>query len=295
MKTTILFPSNPCNNKEIDEQFRLEYDCAKSLFQIELFDYEKFLEDDTYLIKHFQKLDHLTRVIYRGWMLTDKQYEWFYDSLKHTNRILINTLEQYLNCHYFPYANNFLIHNDQQISYTTDLSEEYLYLTRQEIDGDAILKDYVKSEKGIPELFYLPKNLTSLELKNIVDQFIKERGKLFNQGICFKQAFNDLLKHEDKIVEYRLFYLNGQFISCSLNIDGDNLDDILNLDSMSRIDCQNYFDGLLNESNFFTVDIAYSTENKKWIVLETGDGQVSGLAAQCNPMIFYYQLSDKLK
>lgn len=47
------------------------------------------------------------------------------------------------------------------------------------------------------------------------------------------------------------------------------------------------------ESNFFTMDIA-KKENGDWIVMELGDGQVSGLPARVNINDFYQKLKERI-
>lgn len=48
------------------------------------------------------------------------------------------------------------------------------------------------------------------------------------------------------------------------------------------------------ESNFFTMDIAKTIEGK-WIVIELGDGQVSGLPYNADLNIFYLGILKQLR
>lgn len=48
------------------------------------------------------------------------------------------------------------------------------------------------------------------------------------------------------------------------------------------------------ESLLYTVDFAERADGV-WIVVETGDGQVSGLAAAQDPVIYYQVLADALE
>ena len=47
-------------------------------------------------------------------------------------------------------------------------------------------------------------------------------------------------------------------------------------------------------SPYYTVDFAERADGA-WIVVETGDGQVSGLAAAQDPVIYYQVLADALE
>lgn len=47
-------------------------------------------------------------------------------------------------------------------------------------------------------------------------------------------------------------------------------------------------------SPYYTVDFAERVDGT-WIVVETGDGQVSGLAAAQDPVIYYQVLADALE
>ena len=93
--------------------------------------------------------------------------------------------------------------------------------------------------------------------------------------------FKQYLKLKDyggKTNEYRLFVLNGKVVTSTQHTgltfghepDFSFLDEVI-----SKIN-----------SNFYTIDIA-ELENGNWMILETGDGQVSGLSSNQDQFVFY--------
>jgi len=78
--------------------------------------------------------------------------------------------------------------------------------------------------------------------------------------------------------EWRNWFFNGKLICSGQN---SNVSDASVPDNkwLNEI-------GSCPESNFFTIDVAEKSDGT-WIVLETGDGQVSGLAPNQNPTTLY--------
>lgn len=146
-----------------------------------------------------------------------------------------------------------------------------------------IIKDFVKSEKGT-DLFRIPHNITLNDFKKFIYDFIESRKPLFNEGIVLKKWIN-LKKDYLGTNEWRAFFFKGQLISLeqnSITIDKSSPDIYFVQEVASKI----------TRNNFFTIDFAL-TEDNEWIVLECGDGQVSGLAIDTNEFEFYQRLYGK--
>ena len=152
--------------------------------------------------------------------------------------------------------------------------------------GDIIIKDYVKSEKGNPDLFILNKKLTNDEFNERVHKFVEARGKLFNEGIVFKKV-EALKRYEDKTNEWRMFFLNGELMMLGQNSDAPARD-IGIPSSKIMLECTKIAKKV--NSNFCTIDIA-EKEDGEWMILELGDGQVSGMPLVGDAIAFYNRMN----
>lgn len=292
----ILFPSEPFSPKEVDSSFKAEYEAAKLVgFETFLFDHDEMaITGNLKTNLPYNNGGKLEKIILRGWMLKGEYYGCLSVGLIERGYELINGVKEYLNCHYF--TNAFPIIKD----YTSKAwwTEEWFKMKdthktewksiRDYLNGDVIIKDYVKSEKGTPDLFILKKELTNKEFYEHILRFIDARGKLFNVGLVFKEVM-DLKKYDGKTNEWRIFFLNNEPINFGFNSE------ILFSTNQPSLGTLNKFYqlGKTIESNFFTMDIA-EKENGDWMILELGDGQVSGLAMAEDAIKFYNTMYNKL-
>ena len=295
----VLFPSEPFSQREVDFDFKSEYEAAKLVgFEVFLFDHDEFVRNGdfkTNLRPTSSSEDNV--LLLRSWMLKEEQYKAMYDKLYGYGYNLGNNLEQYLNCHHFPeYFKHISEHTSK--AWWSNTWSEHPYANGEEafwepvrrmLGGDIIIKDYVKSEKGNPDLFILSKDLTNEEFSNRVERFVAERGKLFNKGLVFKSV-EKLKKYQEQTNEWRMFFLNHKLVICNQNSDNP-----ISVTAPSA-DTIELFENLIKnvESNFFTVDIA-EKEDGSWMVLELGDGQVSGLPLLGDALGFYNNLNIILK
>ena len=110
--------------------------------------------------------------------------------------------------------------------------------------------------------------MKSDEMNRRIDEFTEHRGSLYTGGIVLR-AFIDFRRYGNVTNEYRAFYFRGQLLSICRN---SNQPDSCPYVSHDFVDS---FTEL--PSNYYTVDFA-ETSHRVWIVIETGDGQVSGLS-----------------
>lgn len=300
----ILFPSEPFSPKEVDSAFSSEYEAAKLAgFKVYLFDHDEFVKTQNFKtnLPLIPEGVPNKQIILRSWMLRVNSYNALYGHLTMMGYDLINGTRQYTNCHHFPevfplikeltskawWSGKHL--NPEEIEW----SNVHWQPIRDFFDGDVIIKDYVKSEKGEPDLFILSKSLTEQEFNNRIQRFKEARGKLFNAGIVFKEVV-PLKKYETSngfvTNEWRIFCLNKDFIYVNLNVESDK--DLPMAKPEFIIKC--YEIAKTIDSNFFTIDVA-EKEDGSWMILETGDGQVSGLPIKCMPLGFYTKLKEHLK
>lgn len=277
-----LLPCEPMNTKKVDQDFQKEYEAlVKMDFKVYLFDHDQFVGYKQ-LISNIDFSDG-GKMILRSWMLKGDQYRELYNTLSRNKIELINTPEQYLNCHYYPNVYKHIEKWAPRSIWFNKIDQVNVDICRNHIGTDIIIKDYVKSEKGFDNIFHLENSLTPNEFFERVLKFKESRGKLFNEGIVFKE-FCNLRKYGEKTNEYRIFVYNHNIISVEQNTDlgyGQVPNYEFLKDIIPNID-----------SNFFTIDIA-EKEDGSWMILECGDGQVSGLSPGQSEFIYYSAFLEK--
>ena len=150
----ILFCESPIEANKVDEDFEDQFVSAKQNgFETLLFNFEDLTSADRFSIatKRIRQTDKIVNVIYRGWMLTPKQYSILYNDLLSKNYKLINTREEYQNCHYLPDSLKFIENRTPKTVFEKFKNEKNIdnLIEKSKVFGkkSVILKDYVKSEK----------------------------------------------------------------------------------------------------------------------------------------------------
>lgn len=275
--TCFLFCSDPLNKRKPDMDYAEEYEAAKANgFKVLLFSYEDLLEFGKVNVPSSEEI---CRVIYRGWMLKPKDYEYLYKVLSEKNYYLMNSPEEYVNTHYLPnwykYAEG--ITPRTKWSNSVPNQEEVTDILKEFGAEPVIVKDYVKSRKH--EWYkscYIENASETEKALEVVNNFVKGQGEDLNQGIVLREFVHlELIGFHEKSGmpisnELRLFIFNFKVICIIGYWDGkwiteypEFVDEIL--EKLKNV-----------KSNFFTVDIAKKCDGD-WIVMELGDGQVSGL------------------
>lgn len=283
----ILFPCHELDSRKVDDCYMEEHHAAKlQMHDCYLFDHDEFVRGN--FISNIPEVEDETPLLLRSWMLSVVQYEELYDNLKELGYALINTPEQYKNCHHFPESYDYMKKYTSKSIFIKKWDESILQDISDFFEGGSFLmKDFVKSAKGVPGLFEMPGGISGKDLLDKVEQFIEHRGKLFSEGLVFKEFVN-LKKYGDNVNEWRLFFYEKRLISCSQN------------SNIKPEECEHPYTKIAEnvaseiDSNFFTVDIA-ENEDGRWMIIETGDGQVSGLSPNQNCLEFYSSMEGVLK
>jgi hypothetical protein len=283
----ILFPSEPFNKKEADKMYEPEVNLCKLLgIEYYLFDYDGFLE--TGKVDSNINYEDNCILIYRGWMLKPLQYKHLIDSIFSDSSYhitFVNSTWRYANCHCFPNSYNMIKEWTPKILEIPSWEDIYT----KDIKFDFFIKDYVKSTKTVDGVERLSKDIKKEELTDKIAEFIKERGKLFTGNIILKEFVN-LKKINGKTNEWRVFYFSDDSMNFQSHArPSSTKSNFLSMHQNSYLQypplnndhpplklIKDVGNNLAHLSDFFTVDFAL-TENDDWIVIETGDGQVSGL------------------
>jgi hypothetical protein len=285
----ILFPCHELDNKKVDDCYIDEHHAAKLQgHDCFLFDHDEFVRGN--FTSNIFQMDDKTSLVLRSWMLNLSQYEELYKTLDELGYTLINTPEQYRNCHHFPESYDYTKEHTSKAIFIKEWDADIL----QDIsnffgDKDFLMKDFVKSAKGVPGLFKMPTGITGEELLKKVEEFVEHRGNLFSEGLVFKEFVN-LKQYGENVNEYRLFFYDRRLISSTQN---SNVKESHSKPSIETYDFVKEIAGEI-DSNFFTIDIA-EMENGMWMIIETGDGQVSGLSPSQNCLEYYAEMQGQLK
>lgn len=289
MNATVLFPSDYFSLKRPSENYSPEFEAVVSTEGLEaaLFNFDEYIEGAPLVLN--EDVSTLPKLlIYRGWMMSPEQYEKFYKDLSLLGFEPLTAPACYEQMHCFPNAVKMLERQTPRCL-AFPLKDGVV-----DIDADLInatfdrfmIKDFVKSAKDTAFPSSVETPICQEDLDDLVAKFIEIRDSLFVGGIVVKE-YVDLKRYDGITNEWRNYcFANG--ISLVLNRNSNQLSNCP-APPGELLEVCNVFD-----SPFYTVDYA-ELEDGSWIIIETGDGQVSGLAASDNPIRFYETLRDALE
>ena len=282
----LLFPADYFDKRSLDGAMRAEYEAAvaESRLDVSLFDLELFDERGRVsLARPF--LDPELPLVYRGWMMKPGEYGSFHRALVGLGLRPITSPEAYAKFHMFPLA--YERHEALRSS-----SPGLLVFSGARADAGMVngrferfmVKDYVKSVKGTSFPASVRTPISQGDLDTLVAEFVRLRGGLFTEGIVLKEVV-DLRRYGGATNEWRAFHLQGRLLNVCRN-------------SNQHASAPAPPAGLVSSceslgSPYYTVDFA-ELASGCWVVVETGDGQVSGLAAAQDPVIYYQVLADRM-
>lgn len=299
----VIFCADPLNSNKVDIDYENEYRAAKELgFEVELMSFEDLVDMDNpkLAIKRIKPSEESEYAIYRGWMLKPDRYGALYNALKARNIELINSPDNYKFCHYLPYSYdvirnytpNTIWFKKDQLSKSMDEVCEILINTFGR--AQVMIKDYVKSRKHEwEEACFIPDVSDSVKVKQVVNRFLELQGDDLNEGIVFRQflKLEFLTLHSKSKMpltkEFRVFFLDGEVLQDFYYWDEGDYGEL-------KPDLRPFVEvaGKV-KSRFFTMDIA-KVEDGGWVIIELGDGQVSGLPDNADLYEFYNRLKTRL-
>ena len=294
-----LFCDNPLNRNVVDDDYSEEFTVANELgHNVFLYNYEALtVKRNPYLAtKRIPPSQLPCQLIYRGWILKPTEYASLYETLALKNYLLVNTPEEYQNCHYLPDSLKFI---EAYTPKTIWLNCENGKIDFDEINSrlsvfdrsPIIVKDFVKSQKHYwNTACFIPDAGDKDKVRLVVETFLDWQGDDLNEGLVFREYVElaDLTTHSKSGMplkqEYRLFFYKQQLVcSCDYWEEGDYQHD--------DIPPTEIFTDIANgvQSQFFTMDVA-KTAIGGWIIIELGDAQVAGLPLTTSRRDFYLKL-----
>ncbi|WP_025684516.1 ATP-grasp domain-containing protein [Paenibacillus maysiensis] len=301
----LLFCSDPMNSKSVDMDYRDEYEAARSLgFETGLVSFDDVTQIkqagsiQTMVPKNIreqvaEKGNEYTNALYRGWMLRPEAYGAWTAALE-THRVkMLTSAESYRFCHYFP----------ESYAVIQDFTPRSVWLEQEQLDVKHIreviksfgtsalmVKDFVKSRKhDWLEACYIPDATDEEHVERVIRRFVELQGTEMNGGIVLREfvPLEFLTNHPKSGMplskEYRIFFMFGKPVFMVNYWDEAAYEEVqADLEDFIKIAGQ-------VRSPFFTMDIA-RTQAGQWIIIELGDGQVSGLPEHTDLEAFYTSL-----
>ena len=232
-------------------------------------------------------------VAYRGWMVTPAQFGGLYDALAMKYIRLINDPQQYRHAHHLP--ENYPVisgHTPRSVWVSGDLGLDRIMEVLSPFgDAPVIVKDYVKSRKHEwAEACFIRSAADREAVGRVVGRFLELQGDDLNGGLVFREyvEFEPAGVHPRSGMplteEYRAFWLDGEPIFWAPYwAEGDYRVTRPPFDQFAGVAAD-------VRSRFFTMDLARRRDGG-WMIVELGDGQVSGLPRELDADHFYRALA----
>jgi hypothetical protein len=231
--------------------------------------------------------------VYRGWMVTPSQYRVLYEALAVQNIRLINDPDQYRHCHFLPECYPIIERlTPRSLWLTGDLGiDRIMGVLTPFGDRPVIVKDFVKSRKHEwNEACFIQSASNRDVVARVVRRFLELQDDDLNEGLVFREFvdFQPVGVHPKSGMplteEYRIFWLDDQPVFCSPYWEGGEYSKTYPpLELFAEV-------ATAVRSRFFTMDVARRVDGG-WMIVELGDGQVSGLPREDDAGPFYELLT----
>jgi hypothetical protein len=225
-------------------------------------------------------------------MMTPPQYQRLYEALTARNVRLVNDPEEYRQGHLLP--ENYPViqgHTPRSVWLTGDLGIDRIMEALTPFgDAPVVIKDFVKSRKHEwSEACFIPSAADRAIVERVVGKFLELQGDDLNEGLVFREhvEFKPIGVHPKSGMplteEYRTFWLDGVLVFWAPYWE-EAVHDVTEppLHTFAGVAAS-------VRSRFFTMDAAKRRDGG-WMIVELGDGQVSGLPRESDADRFYEAL-----
>lgn len=289
----ILFPNHPLKPRLPDPDYEREFEAAgEAGFAREVYSLEELRagDVDAALLRLDAASTKGEQILHRGWMMSDTLYRALFDGLRAKGYQPITNPEDYAQSHYLPNAYPMIAGLTAESRWIAGRDVEAAWIIFQEMGKPAaIVKDYVKSAKHRwNEACFIPEGATRGRFGEIIAAFLEARGNLFEKGIVLRK-FQKFVKLQEDLrgqpvhEEYRLFMWGGRLLAATPALRGEG--PFENLAEWETI-AQRF------QNQFISMDVVRH-ENGGWMIVEVGDGGVSGLPDSIDTGEFYKSLAEK--
>ena len=286
----ILFPAHPLKVRLPDPGYELEVRAARDAgFNCVFYSLELLREGNA--VEAFATVPSADfpnqQILHRGWMMSDVLYQQLCAELSAKGYAPVTRPGEYAEAHYLPNAYPHLNGLTPESAWITgnDLSEAWS-LYQSFTSAPALVKDFVKSAKHKwNEACFIPSNTPRERFDEIIRAFLAARGAQFNKGIVLRRYYELVTLGQDirgqpVHEEYRMFFWNGELLAATPAIRGEG--PFGELPKWTSV-AQRF------RNRFISMDVARQADNT-WIIIEVGDGGVSGLPTSIETESFYREL-----
>lgn len=224
-------------------------------------------------------------VLHRGFMLSDRRFALLRDALAGRGWTLVPDLEGYGQAHFLPRALPLLGDATPRTVWMDGFDPDRAWALYQQVaDGDALLKDHVKScKERWREACLLPARSSRERFDEVLRAFLACRGAKLELGLVLRRVEPFRLLRRDMRgtpvhEEYRTFFWRGAPVWSALQ------EDLAPWSALAR----------RFRSPFLSLDVA-RREDGVLRVVESGDGGVTGLPVHCDPDHFYAALAAAIR
>lgn len=296
----LLFCADPLDTRSPDPAFHLEVEAARQLgVRFSLFSYETLVNesDAAKAVRRVDAGDDNEVTVYRGWMLRPEHYTHLYEALIERGVRLINTPAGYRHCHYLPESYHLLVGQTPRTVWlpTGEASLDQVMAILEPFGiGPVVVKDYVKSQKHRwLEACFIPSAADREGVERVVSEFVCLQGADLNEGLVFREfvEFEPVGVHPSSGMpltrEYRTFILDGEpLLTADYWAEGNYEGEKPSLQTFRELVHR-------VKSRFFAMDVA-KVKGGGFVIVELGDGQVSGLPNKADPVTFIAALQNGL-
>jgi hypothetical protein len=262
----IIFPVNPLG-RGYDDAFTQEVSAVNGTAGVELghvdHDVLSHYHEVKFRISHFPE----TKSLYRGWMLTVDDYRLLCNKAEVSGVPFLTSPEQYAAAHNI----NGWLDAMSDVTFPTilvpaDSFENDILAAVAGLEGDSFfIKDYVKSRKDDPELSVVHGREN---LHDTIQRFVEAQEEWLVGGIAIRQ-FVPLAENR---VEVRAWWRNGEWKAFTTHPDYADR----TVPEVPQGLLKTVSDRLTALGVYFVSADFAETANGDWVLIEIGDGQVSG-------------------
>lgn len=298
----ILFPTDSLRRSEVETDYQPEWQAAQSAgFQTAIFDFDALTrgEGARQILRLLPREIESPSAILRSWMLGVEQYARLDAMLSERGVTLLTDSKNYELAHHFPDFYPLLEGHTprSQIvpreAFERDGDFDFAPIRAAlEAFGAAplVVKDWVKSQKHHwHEACFIPRADDFAGAEKVVRRFLELQGERLVGGVVLREflELKSIGAHPKSglplTAEWRAFVFDGEPFFIAPYWDGADYGDLQPSLDFVRERAKSI------PSRFFSLDVAQTTGGE-WMVIEIGDGQVSGLPSAESASEFYAAL-----
>jgi hypothetical protein len=288
-----LFPAFCYALREPDPSFQKEWAAVDELgFPWHVYEFEALIAGNFERAFRFLKPGGGQTLLYRGWILKETEYRRLEQELGKRGYRLFTGTRAYALTAYLPNYHEKVRALTPPAVWSPGKNFHQAWRKAQELGPSPyIIKDYVKSAKELWDTAcYIPPGVSEPQFIAACKALVAFLGDRFQRGVVVRPfvppRFLDMSPFGPQPIfeEYRLFFLHGRLLwTSAYDYIGGKHDDFQPFLRLPQI----------IDSPFFSADIA-KTETGEMILIELGDGGVSGLPPTVPRVDFYRKLADLL-